>query len=106
MADLLEKKMGIAVQRFERGDLIVHLSSDVHDILVITSSVLIGVSKWFEASLTRWQEPVLAGNACVPTYQLGLTYDADLQSWSLSTGVSTSGLFIQYISAKPCILPA
>lgn len=88
MADPLEKQLGIALQRFERGDLVVRLSSVVNDILILPTSLLIEKSKWFEAALTRWQEPALAKGACVLTYQLGLTYHADLQSWSLSSRVS------------------
>ena len=82
MADQFEEDLGIAAQRYEYGDLVVHLSNDKGDTLVLPTSVLTENSKWFEAVLKRWQKPALAEGTSVVTWRLGLTYDPEIQTRS------------------------
>ena len=69
--------------RFEGGDVILHMSQDEEDVLILPSKLIMSRSKWFNASLLRWQKPDLQPGATVPTWHYGLVYDPSMSTWTL-----------------------
>ena len=84
----LEAELGITPLRFEGGVLIVYLSDDNEDILVLPLDILAQHSHWFKSgSHINWQEPQVLEGGSVLVHQFALSFDSEFKSWTLQNKV-------------------
>lgn len=84
----LSSELGITHLRFEGGTVVIYLSDDTQDILVLPLDVLVKNSDWFKsATHINWHEPQMLEGGSVRVYQFVLSFDSEFKSWTLQSKV-------------------
>lgn len=84
----LSSELGITHLRFEGGTVVIYLSDDPQDILVLPLDVLVKNSDWFKsATHINWHEPQMLEGGSVRVYQFVLSFDSEITSWTLQSKV-------------------
>lgn len=84
----LSSELGITHLRFEGGTVVIYLSDDTQDILVLPLDVLVKNSDWFKsATHINWHEPQILESGSVKVYQFLLSFDSEFKSWTLQSKV-------------------
>ena len=72
--------------RVRGGDVVLQLSGEEQDTLLLHSKFLVQHSDWFKASLNlKWHKPQIRKGATIPSWHYGLVFDASMLTWTLQS---------------------